>query len=73
MELALGRLAVLDVHGLPLRRQWYIVHRQGQRLSRAALAFKAFLLTSAGALLDPAKGPPSPNPGRRKATRTGRR
>lgn len=56
MELALGRLAVLDVHGLPLRRQWYIVHREKQRLSRAALAFKAFLLTSAGALLGPAKG-----------------
>jgi DNA-binding transcriptional LysR family regulator len=55
MELALGRLAVLDVRGLPLRRQWYIVHREKQRLSRAAVAFKAFLLGSAGALLGPAK------------------
>jgi DNA-binding transcriptional LysR family regulator len=55
MELALGRLAVLDVRGLPLRRQWYIVHREKQRLSRAAVAFKAFLLSSAGALLGPAK------------------
>jgi DNA-binding transcriptional LysR family regulator len=74
MELALGRLAVLDVHGLPLRRQWYIVHRQGQRLSRAALAFKAFLLTSAGPLLDPAKQPPSAKPGRgSKAARAVRR
>ena len=59
MELALGRLAVLDVQGLPLRRQWYIVHREKQRLSRAALAFRAFLLSSAGALLGSAKGTPS--------------
>ena len=53
MELALGRLAVLDVQGLPLRRQWYVVHREKQRLTRAAVAFKAFLLTSAGAVLGP--------------------
>jgi DNA-binding transcriptional LysR family regulator len=69
MELALGRLAVLDVHGLPLRRQWYIVHREKQRLSRAAVAFKAFLLTSAGVLLGPAKGPGSATSGRKPPRR----
>jgi DNA-binding transcriptional LysR family regulator len=51
MELALWRLVVLDVKGLPLRRQWYVVHRQDKRLSRAAVAFKAFLLTSAESVL----------------------
>lgn len=55
MELTLGRLAVLDVQGLPLHRQWYVVHREKQRLSRAAVAFKAFLLTSAKTLLGPAR------------------
>ena len=55
MELALGRLVVFDVRGLPLRRQWYVVHRENRRLSRAAVAFKAFLLKSAGALLGPTK------------------
>jgi DNA-binding transcriptional LysR family regulator len=72
MELALGRLAVLDVRGLPLRRQWYVVHREKQRLTRVAVAFKAFLLTSAGALLGPAKGPPSATTGAGRTPRSAR-
>ena len=51
MELALTRLVVLDVKGLPLLRQWYVVHREDKRLSRAAAAFRAFLLTSAEEIL----------------------
>ena len=51
MELALHRLVVLDVRGLPLLRQWYVVHREDKRLSRAAAAFRAFLLTSAESVL----------------------
>jgi DNA-binding transcriptional LysR family regulator len=58
MELALRRLMILDVSGLPLRRQWYVVHRKDKRLSRAAAAFKAFLLTSAEAILA-SGGPPA--------------
>lgn len=57
MELALKRLVVLDVQGLPLRRQWFVVHREDKHLSRAATAFKAFLLTSAEAVLGSAGGP----------------
>lgn len=57
MEMALKRLVVLDVRGLPLLRQWYVVHREDKRLSRAATAFKAFLLTSAEAVLASAKPP----------------
>ncbi len=51
MELALRRLVVLDVQGLPLTRQWNVVYREDKRLSRAAVAFRAFLLTSAEAVL----------------------
>ncbi len=43
LELETGRLAVLDVAGFPLRRRWYLVHRQGKRLSPAAAAFREFL------------------------------
>jgi len=57
MELALRRLVVLDIKGLPLRRQWYVVHRENKRLSRAAVAFKAFLLISAESVLASAKPP----------------
>jgi DNA-binding transcriptional LysR family regulator len=44
MELALKRLAVLNVAGFPIMRHWYIVHRADKRLSPAAQAFKAFVL-----------------------------
>ena len=47
MELALKRLAVLNVDGFPIMRHWYIVHRADKRLSPAALAFKAFVLGAA--------------------------
>ncbi len=49
MELRLGRLVVLDVEGFPLRRQWHVARREDKRLSRAAAAFEAFLVTSAEA------------------------
>jgi len=44
MELALKRLAVLDVEGFPILRHWYIVHRADKRLSPVAQAFKEFVL-----------------------------
>jgi DNA-binding transcriptional LysR family regulator len=49
MELALKRLAVLNVDGFPIMRHWYIVHRADKRLSPAALAFKDFVLGPAQA------------------------
>jgi len=48
MELALKRLAVLNVEGFPIMRHWYVVHRADKRLSPVAQAFKAFVLESAG-------------------------
>ncbi len=44
LELETKRLMVLDVESFPIRRHWYIVHRQGRRLSTVAQAFKTFLL-----------------------------
>lgn len=44
LELETKRLMVLDVEAFPIRRHWYLVHRQGKRLSTVAQAFKKFLL-----------------------------
>lgn len=51
-ELALKRLAVLDVAEFPIMRHWYVVHRKGKRLSAAAEAFKQFMLKEAAHLLN---------------------
>jgi DNA-binding transcriptional LysR family regulator len=60
-ELALGRLAILDVAEFPILRNWYVVHRKGKRLPPSASAFKAFLLSDARALMRaPAKSPGKP-------------
>lgn len=44
LELATDQLKILRVEGLPVMRQWNVVHRQEKRLSPAAQAFKAFVL-----------------------------
>ncbi len=49
MELALKRLAVLNVDGFPIMRHWYIVHRADKRLSPVAQTFKEFVLDEATA------------------------
>jgi len=46
-ELASGQLCTLDVQGLPLKRQWYLVQREGKRLSPAAIAFTQLVLNQA--------------------------
>ncbi len=46
-ELASGELCVLDVQGFPLMRQWYLVQRDGKRLSPAARAFSDFVINQA--------------------------
>jgi DNA-binding transcriptional LysR family regulator len=45
------RLAVLDVEFFPILRHWYVVHRQGKRLSPVAQLFKEFVIREARALL----------------------
>lgn len=51
MELALNRLAILDVQGFPILRHWYAVHREGKRFSAVAQAFLDFVMREAGTLL----------------------
>ena len=43
LELDAGELVMLDVQGFPLRRRWYVSHREGKRLSRAAQVFLQYL------------------------------
>jgi DNA-binding transcriptional LysR family regulator len=51
MELALGRLVVLNVIKFPIMRYWYIVYREGKRLSLVAQTFREFVLQEAAQLL----------------------
>ncbi len=51
MELALGRLVILNVAEFPIMRYWYVVHRQGKRLSVVAQTFKDYLIKESPALL----------------------
>ncbi len=46
LELESGRLVILDVEGMPLRRNWYAVHRRGKHLTPTALKFIEFLQSS---------------------------
>jgi len=56
LELRAGRLALLAVSGLPVMREWYVIHRRGKRLTPAAQAFKQFLLEQGAALIARAVG-----------------
>ena len=56
LELRAGRLALLAVSGLPVMREWYVIHRRGKRLTPAAQAFKSFLLENGAALIARAVG-----------------
>ncbi len=51
LELAAGYLVVLPVEGLPVYREWNVVHREGKVLSPAAAAFRAFVLAEGSAFL----------------------
>jgi len=51
-ELQVGSLSVLDVQGFPLMLHWYVVHRRNKRLTPVAQAFKAFLMSDGGALIE---------------------
>ena len=45
LEVETGRLAILDVEGLPAMRQWYVVHLAERRMTVAAYALHQFLVT----------------------------
>ncbi len=56
LELAAGRIALLDVVGFPLVRRWYAVHPKGKKLSLAARTFLAFLLEEGNEMLEAGQG-----------------
>lgn len=47
LELETKKLVILDVQSFPILRHWYIVHREGKRLSAVAQEFKAYVLKHA--------------------------
>jgi len=47
LEVDTGRLVVLDVEGFPIMRHWYLVQREGKRLSPVSQAFRSFVLSEA--------------------------
>lgn len=57
LELAAGRLVTLDVAGLPVVRDWYVVHLARKPLSPVAAALRAFLLREAPKLLAGQRSP----------------
>lgn len=56
-ELADGRLVLLDVEGLPIRRDWFAVRRADKVLSPAGTAFWDFLLGEGAAWLPAVPAP----------------
>jgi DNA-binding transcriptional LysR family regulator len=58
LELATRRIATLDVVGLPIVRNWFVVHLAAKRLSPVAQALKAFLLAEGAARLESLLAPP---------------
>jgi DNA-binding transcriptional LysR family regulator len=54
LELKAGKLVLLDVAGLPIVRDWYVIHLTAKRLSPIAGAFRAFLLRKASPLIEAA-------------------
>jgi DNA-binding transcriptional LysR family regulator len=51
-ELAEGKLATIPLDGLPLIRQWYLIHRSDQTLSPVADRFRQFLLAKRDSLFN---------------------
>lgn len=51
MEVEFGRLAVLDVEGMPIRRQWFGVMRSDRAVSPAMKTFNSFLMNQGAAQL----------------------
>jgi DNA-binding transcriptional LysR family regulator len=56
LELAADRLAVLDVTGLPIMRDWYVIHLKDKRLTPVAAALKEFLLANGARIIEETTG-----------------
>ena len=56
LELKARKLVTLDVVGLPLVRDWYVIHLREKRLSPIAAAFRSFLLERGASIIQQAVG-----------------
>jgi DNA-binding transcriptional LysR family regulator len=56
LELATGKLVILDVVGLPLIRDWYVIHLRDKRLAPIPAAFRTFLLEQGARIIEKAVG-----------------
>ena len=56
LELATGKLVTLNVTGLPLVRDWFVIHLRDKKLSPIAAAFRTFLLEHGGSIMHKALG-----------------
>ena len=61
LEVEAGRLVILDVVGMPIRRQWFVVMRSDRAISPAMAAFNDFLMRK-GAMYLPLVGKLYPAP-----------
>jgi DNA-binding transcriptional LysR family regulator len=52
LELTTRRLVVLAVSGMPVMRDWYVIHRERKRLSPSAAAFKTYLVCEGARLIE---------------------
>lgn len=56
LELAAGKLVLLDVVGMPVMRDWYAIHLHAKTLSPIAAAFRGFLLERGAGIVHEAVG-----------------
>ncbi len=54
LELKTHKLVALDVAGLPVLRDWYVIYRRQKQLSPIAAAFRAFLLEHGSRIIEQA-------------------
>ena len=50
-ELAEGKLVTLEVEGLPLVRQWFLIHRSDRELTKATEVLRRFIIAHKGEIL----------------------
>jgi len=56
LELKARKLVALDIPGIPVMRDWYVIHRKDKRLSPIAASFRAFLLEKGSRIIQKAVG-----------------
>src|SRR5581483_9853902 len=67
LELAAGKLVILDVVGLPIVRDWYVIHLRDKTLAPIPVAFRSFLLENGAGIIQKAVGSLPPRPRRHYA------